>query len=72
MSSISKEDFIVWKNSAITDLLFRSSTQRREEVKEALIISAGTDPIADAVKRGYCQAIVDILNIDFEEIEQDA
>lgn len=70
--TISRDDFVVWKNSAMTELLFKSSLQRREEVKEALAASAGSDPIADAIKRGYCQAIVDILNIDYEEVENDA
>lgn len=67
--SISTEDFIVWKNSAVSDLVFRAANVRREEVKESLVRSAGVDPIEDAVKRGYCQAIADILSLDYEEIQ---
>jgi len=64
---MSKEDFILWKKDPMTDSFFRVMSDRREDVIASLVSTAGSDSIIDAVKRGYCQAIVDMLSIDYEE-----
>ena len=68
---MSKDDFIVWKNDPITKAFYISLNQRREDVKESLVAQAGIDSIDDAKKSGYCQALVDVFDTDFMELEEE-
>lgn len=69
---MTKSDWSDWLAHPVTKLFFLSVQNRREDLKEVLILQAGNDPVQDSQIKGYAQALVDISNTDFEEVDNDA
>lgn len=70
---ITKEEFVNWRNSRVTEAFFDAVIGKKEAIKDMLVQSAGEDSVRDAVYRGYCTAMDDILEVNveglFEEVE---
>lgn len=64
-----KEDFILWKNNAITEAVFSAIERRAEILTEELVSSAGINALNDRYKAGYIQAIRDFSDLDLEDKE---
>jgi len=67
---MTKSEFIDWKKSNVTQVIFARLKDRVENLKENLIFSAGQNPIQDAAISGSIRAYLDLLNIDFEGEEE--
>lgn len=67
-----KQDWLDWKAHPITKTFFDSVLERREDIKEVLIVQAGREPVQDSELKGYAQALLDVTNTEFEEISEDA
>ena len=68
---MTKDEFIMWKDTAFTQALFKTALERRQDVMEALVAGAGNDPREDAFKAGYCAALVDFIGVDFESLTEE-
>lgn len=66
---ISKEEFKDWYHSIVTTTLMGTLVERREVLKERLANSAGLDSYQDAKDTGYIQAITDILDVSYGDLE---
>lgn len=66
---MTKDDFVGWKTSLITQAVFMAINNRIEELKEELAQQAGVASYRDGKNVGAIQALRDILDIDFEEIK---
>lgn len=66
-----RSDFTGWKNDPITQVFMALLRQRYGDVASSIVSTAGLDEKADRFKAGYVQAIVDMLNVDFEEMSPD-
>lgn len=70
-----EDDFIVWKDHPVTQKLFRYCKGIREARKEdwacAGFMDASTEATAlkNASAIGYCNAMQDICDLTFEELE---
>lgn len=64
---MTKEDFLEWKQLAVTKALVNEWTLRIEGLQEELGNTAGLDPLTDRYKAGAIQAYKDLLNMEFEE-----
>lgn len=65
--SLSKEEFIQWKESQVTKAVFNTIKGRISEAKEILAYKTESDPDGDQLLRGMIRAWDDILDISFEE-----
>ena len=65
---INKDEFAAWRSSDVTKAFFASVVEKREDVKEVLVSKAGEDPTNDAVLRGYCIALQDILSTTLDDV----
>lgn len=68
--SISKDDFVLWKNDPITMAVFEACALRIEDGKNTLAGQAGLDPIFDSYVRGIIKAYSEMLGITVEDIEE--
>lgn len=59
------EEYRDWKSSDVTKTFFQKVMERREDLKEVLAMSRGEDP---EYLRGYCQALLDIANTDYQDM----
>ena len=67
---IDRDEFVQWEAQDITKAFFRSIQEKREDVKEVLVVQAGENPTNDAVLRGYCLALNDILNTSLGDVSE--
>lgn len=64
---MTKDDFVHWKNSAVTQEIFNTIYRNIESLKHELAESAGIDPLKDRFTSGAIGAYNDLLLIDFED-----
>ena len=65
---VSKEEFIDWKKSSITEAVFQGVAERIKEGMIELSHTAGEDSGMDRFKCGMLAAYRNILNIEFEDM----
>ncbi len=65
--SLSKEEFIQWRDSLVTKVVFKTIRDKVAEAKEILAYRVESDPDADQLLRGMIRAWDDFLDISFEE-----
>lgn len=65
---MTKDDFQLWLADPMTTLVFAEINQRREELKEQLVRTAGTDPAQDKYIAGMAHAFNTILDMSYEEV----
>lgn len=63
----SQVTFSDWQRHPVTVEVFNGIVARIEDLKDELSVSAGNEPIQDALKRGAIQALRDILNMEYVE-----
>jgi len=63
---ITKEEFVNWRNSRVTEAFFDAIVAKKEAIKDMLVATAGEDSVRDAVYRGYCTAFDDVLEVNVE------
>ena len=68
---MNKADFIDWKSSPVTQVIFSQLEQRIRSLQEILGNSAGLDPLQDREFVGAIKAYYDMLNPEWEEEEND-
>lgn len=68
---INRDEFVLWKADPVTVSFMESLNQKREDIKEVLVLSAGEDPIKDSVLRGYCTCITDVLDVTVQDLESE-
>jgi hypothetical protein len=56
-------------NHPVTEKYIRHCLERKKEVEEVLFNTAGHDSNADNANRGYRAAIHDLINVEFEDID---
>lgn len=66
---ISKEEFLEWKNSMVTQEFLKSIELRIEEIKENLVVSAGVEPLQDRFLAGMVHAYKEVKDVAMEEME---
>lgn len=64
---MTKEEFSDWKRHPVTEFIHAVISDRIEQGKEELALSAGRDPIEDARKSGKLMAYSDFLDIGPED-----
>lgn len=64
---ISKSEFIDWKNSPVTEQVFKLLQQRKDALVESLAETAGLNPIQDRYYAGYIAALNEVLLADWDE-----
>ena len=62
---IEKHEFIDWKNSEVTKLVFQIVQNRIDEIKDNLSVNAGLDSQLDRFYVGMAHAFKEVLEIDF-------
>jgi hypothetical protein len=67
--SITKDSFRDWKSNSVTKAVFNELNVRIQGVKDELSGNAGIDIRTDRYRVGYIQALIDLLNIQFDEVE---
>ena len=72
MSVISTSDFSNWKQDGVTEAVMTALFNRVELCKEHLAVNAGLDSNEDNRIRGYIQALRDMLQISFDDVQEDA
>ena len=70
MHEVSSTDFYNWKQDPITQALMIQINNRMEQAREILTLSAGKDPIEDNFYRGFIQAHREILEVSYEDMEE--
>lgn len=68
---ITKEEFLQWKNSLITNEVFGQIRRQIQLATSDLVGSAGIDPDRDRYLCGMIKAWSDILEIDYEGDSED-
>lgn len=63
------DDFISWKNSPVTQVLFAMFHDRIEQTREVLGNAAGIDVLQDRFFVGYIKGLEEILNSRLEAVE---
>lgn len=66
--SVTKDSFRDWKINPVTKAVFTELQIRIQGIKDELSVSAGQDARNDGVRVGAIQALTDILNISFDEV----
>jgi hypothetical protein len=56
-------------NHPVTEKYIKHCLERKAYVEEILLNSAGKDSIGDSVNRGYRAAILDLINVEFEDLD---
>lgn len=64
---MTKDDFLLWKTDPVTEEVFKTVFNRREELKERLVLTAGIDAQNDRFYAGMASAYAELLDIDFED-----
>lgn len=64
-------DFYDWKRHPVTNAVFSSLQERITAMTEYLQLSAGDDPLKDKQYSGAIMAHLDLLNISFEDINEE-
>jgi hypothetical protein len=67
---ITKDEFLQWKSSPITNEVFGIIKERVLEAKDVLAKQAGLDSREDGFYCGMIHALTEILDISFEDGEQ--
>jgi hypothetical protein len=65
MSTFTKDDFLAWKNHAITMAMYEAVIERIEDAKESLVLSAGNDSLQDRFTSGMIRAFREVLALEF-------
>lgn len=63
-----KEEYLDWIRNDVTRVFFDRIKERREDSKELLAMNRNEDP---EWMRGYCQALLDILHTEFEDLQEE-
>ena len=69
---MTKLDFIDWKSDPRTKEIFKFLEQECFTIAESLAHSAGLNPISDRYQVGVIRGMERMLEIDYEETEEDA
>jgi hypothetical protein len=65
---VTKEDFIDWKANPVTKAFLNTIADRIGEIKEELAAEAiHADPRVLSAKGGAIQALMDVLDVEFNE-----
>ena len=67
--SITKDDFYLWKSEPLTMAWFEACTQRIEDTKDLLSVSAGQDIYNDNFNRGFIAAYREMMNFQVEDLD---
>ena len=67
MQSVSREEFVQWRESAVTKEIFNIIENRIEDAKEILSVQAGLEPDQDRLLVGMIKAFNEVLEISYEE-----
>lgn len=62
---VSKDEFVAWRQSDVTQRVWEVLGQEREQLKEGLVYANFEHP--DEV-RGMCKAIANFQNITYEDL----
>lgn len=68
---MNKSDFVDWKRHPVTKVVFSQLQERVQGLYEMLGSSAGQNPVQDSRFVGGIEAYKDMLNIEFEDEEQE-
>lgn len=68
---MTKQEFLDWRRSEVTQTVFAMLYDRVEGLQEELGVQAGVDPLQDRTKVGAIQALKDILAITMDDISED-
>lgn len=68
MQDVSKDDFLQWKESEITKLLFRRTEETIQQFKDILGDQAGLNSVHDAQMVAMIRAYRNVLEVTFEEL----
>jgi hypothetical protein len=71
MSVISTSDFNNWKQDSVTEAFMQVVYERMEDCKNHLSVTAGLDSIEDNKTRGYLLALRDILQLSFDDVQEE-
>ncbi len=69
---ITKDEFILWKSSPVTNEVFGIINERIQDAKEVLAKQAGIDSREDGFYCGMIHALREILEISYEEDSHNA
>lgn len=67
MENVSKEDFIDWKSSPVTQAVFSVVEERIYDAMDILSATAGNDPVADRYLVGMIRAFKELQEITYED-----
>ena len=65
---MTREDFGLWKEHPVTEALFAQLKEDLKRLQEALLYASPEDV---SKLQGQAQAVVDVLNIEYQDIAQD-
>lgn len=68
---MTKTEYVDWRSMSATKEVFAELQSRIDGLKAELAGNAGLDARADGVKVGAIQAFDDILNVTYDEVDQD-
>lgn len=71
MSSITKEEWIDWKQQDITKAFYAACRIRVEDTKDILAGTAGLDSDSDNFYRGFIAAYAEMVGFSVEDMEDD-
>lgn len=67
--SITKDDFVAWKHSAVTEAFIQVAQDNIDRIQHTLGGSAGLDPLQDRYFAGYIAGMNEFLNMRVEDVE---
>lgn len=67
---IEKSEFIDWKNNVVTQEFLKAVAARSEQAIQILALSAGVDPLSDRFTCGMIHAMREVLDVQFDDIEE--
>lgn len=68
--SITKSEWMDWKNDQITRAFFEAARDRVEDAKDVLSVSAGVDPDSDNYYRGFIAAYREMMDFKVEDADE--
>ena len=67
IETVSKEEFLDWKNSHVTQEVFQVILTRIQDAKDILGATAGDDPVADRYLVGMIRAFNELMEISYDD-----
>lgn len=65
--NVTKEEFLEWKQSYVTQEVFKVLIDRIEEAKEILSYNAGNSQLDDKYITGMIHAFREVMQVDWED-----